>query len=225
MINQYFDKLYIITMKKNTERHEYIKKLFSEHKIINYKFIYGIEGEKINTKSMIKSGDITKKMINMPNPVGTFLTHKDAWLDMVKNNYNQCVFFEDDVYFLDEFTKNFNNFMAHVPQDWSLLQLGWLPPNYRNSKDVKINNFVMKNWSSIGGAHFYALNKNSVKIFIDNSKPIKKAIDGYLGDLTNLWTKKEKNIYLHCYSPIKCFAIDCSHNHGNKVFFKSHGIK
>ena len=50
MINQYFDKLYIITMKKNTDRHKYIKKLFSEHKIINYKFIYGIEGEKINTK-------------------------------------------------------------------------------------------------------------------------------------------------------------------------------
>ena len=93
MINQYFDKLYIITMKKNTDRHKYIKKLFSEHKIINYKFIYGIDGEKINTKNMIESGDITNKMINIPNPVGTFLTHKDAWLDMVENNYKQCVFF------------------------------------------------------------------------------------------------------------------------------------
>ena len=223
MINNFFDKIYIITMKKNKDRHEYIKNLFLEKNIINYKFIYGIEGENVDINQMLKNNIINKNMINLPNPIGTILTHNDAWKDMLNNNYKQCVFFEDDVYFLDEFNKNFENFMNNIPLDWSVLQFGWLPPKYRNKHDIKINEYVMNNWSTVAGAHFYALNSKSVKILIDNLYPIKKAVDGYIGDMTNPWSK-EKNINLYAYSPTICFAVDCSHNFGNKIHFKSHGI-
>ena len=223
MINAFFDKIYIITMKKNKERHKYIIDLFEKKNITNYKFIYGIEGENIDTKQYFKKNLIHKWMLNMPNPLGTILTHKDAWQDMIDNNYKQCVFFEDDVYFLDEFDKNFNNFMNHVPEDWAVLQLGWIPPSFRYKDDIEINNYVLKKWSSVSGAHFYALNNKSAPILIDNLYPIKKAVDGYIGDMTNPWTK-QRGINLQAYAPIKCFAVDCSHNHGNTVKFNSHGI-
>jgi GR25 family glycosyltransferase involved in LPS biosynthesis len=226
-VNKYFDKIYIITMKKNKERHKYIRKLFLKYKIINYEFIYGIEGEKINTRVMLEKKYIDKKMINLPNPIGTILTHKDAWQKMIDNNLNNCVFFEDDVFFLKEFNINFNNFMESVPNDWSVLQFGQLPANFRynnvNQKDEKINKYVIKQWSSISGAHFYGLNKRTAKILIDNLYPIYKAVDGYIGDMTNPWSKK-KGIILQSYAPVKCFAVDCSHDNGQGVKFESHGI-
>lgn len=221
MIDNYFDKAYVITIKKNKDRHEYIKNLFKKMNINNYEFIYGIEGNKINVEQLEKEGLIHSRINKYPNIIGTILTHKDAWIDMINNNYKQCVFFEDDVYFLEEYEKNFNNFMENLPYDWSVLQFGWLPPYHRSKEGIKVNNYVMRNWSAVGGAHFYALNLNSVKILNSNIYPIKKAVDGYIGDMTNPWTKKGKNINLICYSPCKCFAIDCSHDFGNKVFFKS----
>ena len=58
--------------------------------------------------------------------------------------------------------------------------------------------------------------------------PIYKAVDGYLGDMTNitrpniLHLKRDKA--LQAYAPIESFAVDCSHNNRPDVHFKSTGI-
>ena len=230
-INNYFDKIYIITMESNKERHQYIKKLFSENNIKNYKFVYGIEGKNINVDELVKNKQLDEEWLEKrPNVIGTILTHRDAWKDMIENNYNQCVFFEDDVYFLKRFKERFNDFMNHIPNDWSVLQFGYLPIKHKWSNTGNgnkcINPFVRKVNHTISGAHFYALNKRSSRILLENFYPIYKAVDGYMGDMTNTQCPKftSKDKLLQAYTPHKCYAVDCSHDNGQDVHFKSNGI-
>lgn len=227
IINSFFDKIYVISMTKNTERHDYIKSLFTDMKIYNYSFIFGPEGENINPKELYNQNKITQNMISLPNPIGTIETHKMAWLDIINNNYEKCLIFEDDVFFFNNFENNltvFLNNLTNLKNEWSILQIGWLPPSYSNPKDKKINDYVKLRWSGVGGSHCYGISLQASKTLVENMYPINKAVDGYIGDMTNPWTKEKKNIYLYCYSPVKCLAIDCSHNLGNTIKFKSHGI-
>ena len=225
-INKFFDKIYVITIRPNKERHKYINELFEKKKITNYEFIYGKESKNLNIREMVKNKLVHPKWLDeevggrQQHAIDCILTHKAAWKDMVDNNYNQCVFFEDDVHFLDEFDKNFDNFIKNVPEDWSVLQMGSTTPNFRYPKDKKINDFVIKSWATCSGTSFYALTKKSAKILIDNLYPITKGSDGYIGDMTNSWTK-QRGIYLYAYTPTKCFAVDCSHYYGQSIQFKS----
>ena len=61
-INKYFDKIYVTTIKQNTERHDYIKNLFSKYNIVNYEFFYGIEGEKLDVNKLLKEKKIHNNM-------------------------------------------------------------------------------------------------------------------------------------------------------------------
>ena len=48
---------------------------------------------------------------------------------------------------------------------------------------------------NVGGAHYYAITNNTTSILINNLYPINKAVDGYIGDMTNYWTKKKKYLF------------------------------
>ena len=224
IINSFFNKIYVVSMEKNTERHQYINELFRKYNIANYKILHGPEGESINVSELYNKKLIQEHMKKMPNPIGTIETHKMAWQDFVNSGCEKCLVFEDDVYFLENFESRLSQFLTNLPDNWDVLQIGWLPPHYSNKEDKKINEYVKLRWSGVAGAHCYALKINSARILIENVYPINKAVDGYIGDITNPWTKLEKNIHLDCYSPLQCLAIDCSHDHGNTIKFESHGI-
>ena len=101
----YFDMVYVVTCKKFTKRHEYIKELFKKHNIKKYEFIFGPDSRDLNLGKLKKLNIINDK-VNIEkykNPIATFLSHKMAWEEMYKNKYQKCIIFEDDVKFLDNF--------------------------------------------------------------------------------------------------------------------------
>jgi GR25 family glycosyltransferase involved in LPS biosynthesis len=212
-IYKYFDKVYVITCPKFKKRHNYIKELFKKHNINKYEFIFGPYSEDLNLNKL-KNLNIIHEKINSEkyrNPIATFFSHKLAWETMYKNKYQNCIFFEDDVKFLNNFENNFINFMENIPTYWSIIQFGWI-----GNKDLKdnwrhINKQVYLNWSSISGAHFYGLNRFSCNKLLKHCFPMKKAVDGFIGDITNQHTKKN-NIILFSISPKKNFATDQSHS-------------
>ena len=96
-----------------------------------------------------------------------------------------------------------------------------LPSKYLNNSDTKwrhLNKYVYLDSYFDPGAMFYGLNKKSCSQLIENSFPIKKAVDGFIGDITNIHSKK-KGLNLYSVSPKYAFSSDLSHN--NNSNFKS----
>jgi len=220
-IYEYFDMCYVITAPHLTERHKYIENLFKSYKIDKYKFIYGPYGKDINIQEFKTKNLVHKEKMNddiFKYPIATFLTHKMAWEDMINNKYKNCIFFEDDVYFVDNFKKNFKNFMNNLPNYWSVLNFGWVGPKPIEKKWRHLNEYVYLDEYFNGGAPFYGLNRKSCSQLIQNSFPLTKAVDGYIGDITNVHTKR-KGLILFSLSPKEKFADDRSH--GENALFES----
>lgn len=227
-INKYFDQVYVITYKGNEIRHQHIRKEFEKHNI-KFKFIYGPKGQDLDISQMIKNNKIynIKKYCNFlktqQNVIAITLTHKNAYEDMIKNNYQKCLFCEDDVFFCKNFENKFKNFIDNLKDvNWSILQLGQFNDKNRIIKsnriikddhiDVRINKNLNLNWCFYGGAFCYGVNNKAVKILYNNIFPIRKAIDGYLGDLSNFHSKKRGQYYIWVYAPFIPIAFDGSHS-------------
>ena len=63
-INKFFDKIYVITIRPNKERHKYINELFEKKKITNYEFIYGKESKNLNIREMVKNKLVHPKWLD-----------------------------------------------------------------------------------------------------------------------------------------------------------------
>lgn len=234
-MNNFFDKIYVVTCKKFKERHKHIINHFKKFNI-EFEFIYGPDSNMLDIKNI----NINPEKKFSKNTMATLFTHYKSWEESIKNNYNSVLICEDDVFLMDYFENELVKFMKQVPNDWDVLQLGWQPFNYNFPNSKLINNNVRKNWSFIGGAHCYALKLNTCielvnalilkksdndyktdkKLF--NKGMINKIVDGYIGDITNSHAKKETLFNLQCYSPVKCLATDCSHNNKfTNIHFKS----
>ena len=241
-MNSYFDMVYVVTTERLKNRHEYIKNHLSKFDI-NFKFIYGPDKKNIDVNDYNVSSDLLNiarfDNDDIQHEIGCLLSHYFSWDDMIDNNYKNCVILEDDCHLHPDFIEKNNKFLKNISKiDWDIIQYGWQPYNYYNRDSIpsymkmdKINENVFEQWSFIGGAHCYAINRKTAHIFKDNLVLLKKdkqteninlygkgiiskSIDGYIGDLSNPWTKQKNNINLKSYRPDECLAFDCSH--GNK---------
>jgi len=229
-INNYFDIVYVVTTKRLKNRHNYITNHLSKFNI-NFEFIYGPDRKDINIDNYFIA-DHFKKNKSTQIEIACLISHYNAWHHMINNNYKNCLILEDDCHLHPDFIKNNKLFLENINNiNWDIIQYGWLPAKYKNPEDNIINNHVSKQWSFIGGAHCYAIKNNTARILKKNiilfkkdidlvnidklyrKGIINKSIDGYIGDISNPWTKKKKNpnINLQSYRPNDCLAFDCSH--------------
>jgi GR25 family glycosyltransferase involved in LPS biosynthesis len=232
-VNKYFDKIYVVTTKRLTNRHIYIAKHL-KNLDIEFTFIYGPDKKDINVEQYNISDNLhTNNQEYRQHEIACLISHSNAWKSIINSNFEKCLILEDDCFFHPNFIKKNNLFLKNIENiNWDLIQYGWIPPELKREQDLKINNFVIKQWCFVAGAHCYAITKKTAKILLDNliffkndfkhencgklyrKGVISKSVDGYIGDLSNPHTKKNNKIYIQSYRPFECLAFDCSH--GNK---------
>lgn len=238
LINNYFDKVYVVTTKRLTNRHKYIKEHLDKLNI-EFELIYGPDKDDINLKDYniintflnINKNHSANYINRFNHEISCIISHYMSWQDMISKEYKNCLIMEDDCYLVPDFLNEFKNFRENIKNiEWDILQLGWQPFNYNSDKDIKINNYVKKQWSFIGGAHCYAITNRTAQLLVKNlvilnkdkdkinndselyrNGVICKGIDGYIGDISNIHTKKDWIISIQSYCPIKNLAVDCSH--------------
>lgn len=131
LLNQFFDKIYIITIDRNKNRQQYIK---HEFKTLDFSFFKGYDGQKLNIDQLEKENIYDKeafieKRWNHTEPslnkVGCALSHLSVCKDIVNSNHNNALILEDDIEVVENNLNILKDSLQELPKNWELFYLGY----------------------------------------------------------------------------------------------------
>jgi GR25 family glycosyltransferase involved in LPS biosynthesis len=136
--------IYVINLKKDVLRRNYLKFVFKKHRI-NYKLVV-VEPFNYDNTEDLKFFKIHR------SKMGCILSHLWCINNAIKNNHQQFIIFEDDIIFHKDFENMFENVVRNN-QDMlpDLLMLGSINFNFKNEKEDIVNDIYYP--KTILGAH------------------------------------------------------------------------
>ena len=168
-INEFVDKVYVLSVKTFTKRIAHIKSEMHKH-AIDFQFIFNHDIPEIDPKTLVQlfSTSCTLTMAQK----SLVLKHIDAWRDAAFNNYKRVLIFEDDVVL----NKDFYVYFKRIIESTNQLKAGYLV--FLGGTDAKVPD------------HYLLSNETIVAL------PIATA-EGYITDLTAIkrrldWLQKNK---------------------------------
>jgi len=156
-----FDAVYCINLKRCLDRREHMIKEFDKIGIKNYQFVEAVDKtEPLVRKTMASSfvhkfppcfrckkmfcNHENKKLLS--SQIGNWLSYMKVWRDIIKNNHKFCLICEDDLCFTDYAVKvMLQTLTPHGRKQKSisldsatLIRLGWLKSRQHNFRNNKI---------------------------------------------------------------------------------------
>jgi GR25 family glycosyltransferase involved in LPS biosynthesis len=175
-INKYFDRIFIINLKKRSDRKEKMIKRLSKAGISNYEFVEAINGYNEPYLSMYHTKHRTQGFFENPGALGILLSALKVLVWSVKQNYKKILILEDDAVFHLNFKETFKNRIGKIPNDWKLLYFGTSMHKWRLKERCNYNDGYLTAKGSIPGAF---------AIGIDSS--IFKELIGFIPDARKAW--------------------------------------
>lgn len=126
-LNNYFNHIYVITLKRAVERHEEIKENLDG---LHYEFFYGADNKEFSMEQLIQqniySPEKAKALHRYNNPmkagvVGCSLSHKMVYQDILANKYQRVLILEDDILPAENGLMQFAEIVQQLPPSWELL--------------------------------------------------------------------------------------------------------
>ena len=193
------DAVYICHYSKLIDRKSYIIKTFSNNFINDYKFIDLYDTSEIQENlefyvslypNILKNTKLGNKLTMQE--ISLALKHIYIINEAYKNEYDSVLIFEDDVKFIKNFTKKFNNYITQLPNDWDIF---WIGGSHNLHMKYKIPVNVYKTNRGSRSAHAYLLSKTGIKKMIHELNNINLPIDFYFNqlvlnlNLNNYWAE------------------------------------
>ena len=200
--NQYFDKIYVLTIPKAKDRQEEVKE---ELIGFDYEFFFGIDKKELNVNDPSiydeqKAIQYSRHNYAMSSgQVACSLGHRKIYEDAVQNQYKRILIFEDDVRIRKENIVQLISFFQEIPENWEIVLLDYerneKTTMYTKAKQLfyhfqkcyggmkfsykMINNIYPKpfgKYSLKAGYHYfanaYALQGNALKSLIQLNTPV-----------------------------------------------------
>jgi glycosyl transferase family 25 len=126
-LNNFVDHIYIITLERDIERQENIKKCLDG---ANYSFFFGIDRKNLVMDELIANGvydeakAIAHHRFDKPmntGQIGTSWSHRLVYEDMLAKGYEKVLILEDDVSPCKEGVELIAATLANLPPDWELV--------------------------------------------------------------------------------------------------------
>jgi GR25 family glycosyltransferase involved in LPS biosynthesis len=153
-INTYFDRIFIINLKKRNDRKEAMKIKLSRAGITNYEFVEAIDGsvEPYITmyNYMIRKG----QFIESPGAFGILKSALKVLVWSKLNKFKKILILEDDAIFHKKFSKIFDDYINNkkIP-NWKLLYFGTSMHEWRFKERCVFNkNGYIRSQGTIPGA-------------------------------------------------------------------------
>jgi glycosyl transferase, family 25 len=168
-INAYFDKIFIITIARATERHE---KINLHLQGLNYEFFYGVDRKNLDIDQLITQDVYNKNLAqkhhiwNQPMGMGQIAcswSHKKVYELQIKHQYQRVLILEDDVIINQVGIDLFPKINEELPPSWELLYFDYhkrtennLTARYRKFISLLQHYTGRNNWTPHMIRHLYA---------------------------------------------------------------------
>lgn len=131
LLNKYYDKIYVLSVRSADTR----RKLFEERfKGLDYSFFFGADKAGFTTAELIKKNIYSEALTQkhhryskgmMPGEIACAWSHLMMYQEMLSNNYERILIFEDDAMPDPERIKQLPQILSEIPADCELLMWGW----------------------------------------------------------------------------------------------------
>jgi GR25 family glycosyltransferase involved in LPS biosynthesis len=168
-INEYFDKIFIVNLKKDVHRKIKILEAFEHFGITNYEFVEGVHIDDNNEEynSIISKEHTTlwekinkSKQISNKGEYGCLLAHLNILNLAKKRKYKKWLHLEDDAVFHNDFNELFKHQMRKIPEEWDIIYLGTTQAYWVNPIIEQVNKEVYKANISCGTFAFAVSDTN-----------------------------------------------------------------
>jgi len=194
------NKIYMISLNRKKEiadnSIEKLLKLTKNNNIFsNIKIFEAVDGQLLN-KDQINNKLTLKAKYTLMEPnsyndirtfgeIGCYLSHTNIWREIVKNNYKNCIIFEDDV------IPNINyetilKYLEYIPDDYDIAYLGWWSRNDINkNRGNELWSFSNDNENILGLYSYIISNKGANKL-LSKTFPIDVQLDTFVSLYNNV---------------------------------------
>jgi GR25 family glycosyltransferase involved in LPS biosynthesis len=124
------NKIYYINLDRRPDRNQHFleqcyKFKFNMNNVIRFTGIDGLSYTfTIDEEQMFKNADFLMSDAK-PKIMGNQLSHYYILKDMIKNNYNYIIIFQDDVILRDDFNICINQLLKNIPDDAEIINFGF----------------------------------------------------------------------------------------------------
>jgi glycosyl transferase family 25 len=154
-LEQFFDKIVVVSVPRFTERHEKVKMQLQG---LSFDFFWGADKLKLNEEELKKNGVYDEvqtrknqrqgKALNS-GEIACSLSHRMLYQEMITQQWEKVLVLEDDVLPLIDCMKYLPQSLDELPPDWELVYLGYLKHEQVTAK-LKAKQFFYKIISSFG---------------------------------------------------------------------------
>lgn len=193
MLNDYFDCIYVINLKRRPDRLEHIEKEFKKIDA-SYRLIDAVDGNLVQVNPKVGNG------WNHIGVTGCAYSHKKVYTDALQNKYKKILVVEDDNVFSADFNKIFIEFVKQVPEDWDMLYFGG---NHQvKNKSININ---VEKISHTYTTNCYGINTKHLPFLLEhlpeNTLELKQPIDVLL-------TAIQQKFNCYTFKPKICWQLE-----------------
>lgn len=148
-LNNYYDKIYVLSLPRLTDRIEHVKK---ELEGLKFEIFWGVDKNEISLQELIDQKIFNKEQFKSfyKSPaeihIGMLccsLGHVNIYKDIIKNNYKRVLILEDDCLLLKENIAMIPQIHSELPSDWELFYLGY-EKNEEYGFKQKLKRFVYR---------------------------------------------------------------------------------
>ena len=169
------NKIFLINLKKDTERLSYQKKQFKEHNL-KFERINAVYGKDLSEKEKLEnSGSMFNYLTNSDTMIGINQSHLNIYKKIVNENLDNVIIMEDDIIFKKNIKENLKILNKNLPKKYDIIHLGCDGFNCTLSDLLKSDYndfFFMNNFKLLSGTWCYIIsNKGAKKIlkYYDNN--------------------------------------------------------
>lgn len=169
-LNEYYDKIYVLTLPRLTERLEYINETLRG---LHFEFFYGVDKQEVSLAELKHQGVYSQQQYHIfykkPKeiPLGMLccsMGHLKIYEHIVKHNIQRTLILEDDAVPVTRELNKFSAIAKELPADWELFYLGYeknenlrlkqkmnrlLLTTFRHHAQLKLTSEVIKNYYAV----------------------------------------------------------------------------